>query len=39
MLSFRTASQKLANLNNTCGAFEYGVDPSGNTISKAWEWK
>lgn len=39
MLFFRTTSQKLARLNNACGAFEYEVDPSGNTISKMWEWK
>jgi hypothetical protein len=28
MLFFRTASQKLARLNGTCGAFEYEVDAS-----------
>jgi hypothetical protein len=39
MLFFRTASKKLARVNNTCGAFEYDVDASGNTISKVWEWK
>jgi hypothetical protein len=39
MLFFRTTSQKLAQLNNSCGAFEYDVDPAGNTISKVWEWK
>lgn len=39
MLFFHTASQKLARLNNTCGAFEYEVDASGNTVSKIWEWK
>ena len=39
MLFFRTASQKLARLNNTCAAFEYDVDPAGNTTSKVWEWK
>ncbi len=39
MLFFRTASSKLAQLNNACGAFEYEVDPSGNTVSKMWEWK
>ena len=32
-------SQKLARMNNMCGAFEYDVDPAGNTISKFWEWK
>lgn len=39
MLFFRTASQKLARLNNVCVAFEYEVDSSGNTVSKMWEWK
>src|ERR1700722_15048374 len=39
MLFFQTASQKLARLNNACGAFEYEVDSSGNTVSKMWEWK
>jgi hypothetical protein len=39
MLFFRTASEKLARLNNACGAFEYEVDPAGNTTSKLWEWK
>ena len=39
MLFFRTASQKLARLNNTCAAFEYDVDASGATVSKMWEWK
>jgi hypothetical protein len=39
MLFFRTTSQKLARLNNACGAFEYDVDPAGNTVSKMWEWK
>jgi hypothetical protein len=39
MLFFRTTSPKLAQLNNSCGAFEYDVDPTGNTTSKVWEWK
>lgn len=39
MLFFRTTSQKLARLNNACGAFEYDVDSSGHTVSKMWEWK
>jgi hypothetical protein len=39
MLFLRTASQKLARLNNVCGAFEFEVDAAGNTISKVWEWK
>jgi len=36
MLHYRTASQKLARLNNACGVFEYDVDPAGNTTSKVW---
>ena len=39
MLFFKTASQKLARLNNACGAFEFDTDGSGNTVSKMWEWK
>ena len=39
MLFLQTTSQKLAALNNSCAAFEYDVDPSGQTISKMWEWK
>jgi hypothetical protein len=39
MLFFRTTSKKLARLNNSCGAFEYEVDPKGGTVSKMWEWK
>jgi hypothetical protein len=39
MLFFRTTSQKLARLNNACGAFEYEVDAAGATVSKIWEWK
>jgi hypothetical protein len=39
MLFFRTASKKLARLNNACGAFEYEVDAKGGTVSKMWEWK
>jgi hypothetical protein len=39
MLFYRTASQKLARLNNMCGAFEYDVDADGNTSAKVWEWK
>ena len=39
MLFFRTTSEKLARLNNSCGAFEYEVDAAGNTVSKVWEWK
>jgi hypothetical protein len=39
MLFFQTPSQKLARINNACGAFEYEVDASGGTVSKTWEWK
>ena len=39
MLFFRTTSQKLARINNACGAFEYEVDATGATVSKIWEWK
>jgi hypothetical protein len=39
MLFFRTTSQKLARLNNACGAFEYEVDAAGATVSKVWQWK
>ncbi len=39
MLFFRSASPQLAHLNNACGAFEYEVDASGDTVSKIWEWK
>lgn len=39
MLFLQTSSKKLAALNNCCAAFEYDVDPSGQTVSKMWEWK
>ena len=39
ILYYRTASQKLARLNNAIGVFEYEVDPEGNTRTKIWEWK
>jgi len=39
MIYYRTASQKLARLNNLAAAFEYDVDPEGKTSSKMWEWK
>jgi hypothetical protein len=39
MLFFQTTSTKLAALNNSCAAFEYEVDSSGQTVSKMWEWK
>jgi hypothetical protein len=38
-LFFWTASQKLARINNACGAFEYEVDGTGAGVSKVWEWK
>lgn len=39
MLFYRTTSQKLARLNNACGAFEFEVDPTGVTSATVWEWK
>jgi hypothetical protein len=39
MIYFRTDSQKMARINNVCGAFEFETDPAGNTSSKLWEWK
>ena len=39
MLFLQTSSTKLAALNNCCAAFEYEIDPSGQTVSKMWEWK
>lgn len=39
MIFNRTDSQKMARLNNTCGAFEFETDAAGNTTSKVWEWK
>jgi len=39
MLFYQTVSQKLAALNNVCGAFEFDSDPAGNTTAKVWEWK
>ena len=39
MLYYRTNSQKLAKLNNMCGAFEFETDAGGNTSAKVWEWK
>ena len=39
ILYFRTASEKLAQLNVAPGVFEYEVDPTGNTHSKVWAWK
>jgi hypothetical protein len=39
MLFYQTDSSQLAALNNSCAAFEYEVDPSGNTTAKSWEWK
>ena len=39
MLFYWTTSQKLARLNNMCGAFEFETDAAGNTTAKVWEWK
>jgi hypothetical protein len=39
MLFLQTECKALAALHNTCAAFEYEVDPSGQTVSKLWEWK
>jgi len=39
MLFLQTASANLAALNNCCAAFEYEVDPTGQTVSRMWEWK
>jgi hypothetical protein len=39
MLFYRAPSQKLAALNNLCGAFEFEADPAGNLSVKVWEWK
>jgi hypothetical protein len=39
MLFFQTQSQKLAQMNDAPGAFEYEVDAAGNTHSKVWAWK
>ena len=39
MLFFKSNSPKLAQLKNTCVAFEYDVDPSGSSVTKMWEWK
>lgn len=39
MLFYKTTSQKLARLNNACGAFEFEVGADGSTSSKIWEWK
>lgn len=39
MIFYRTTSQKLARLNNMCGAFEFETDADGSTSGKVWEWK
>ena len=39
MLFYQTASQKLARINNLCGAFEFEVDSAGATSGTIWEWK
>ncbi len=36
---YSTASAKLARLNTVAAVFEFEVDTSGNTRTKAWEWK
>ena len=38
-LVYNTSTPALAALNGVAGAFEFDVDPAGNTQSKAWEWK
>ncbi|HEX2917323.1 MAG TPA: hypothetical protein VHN81_02325 [Edaphobacter sp.] len=38
MLFFQTQSKLLSALNNSCAAFEYEIDPSGNITSTMWEW-
>jgi hypothetical protein len=39
ILYFRTASKKLAKLNDAPGVFEFEVDAEGKTHTKTWEWK
>ena len=39
ILYYRTASQKLARLNEAPVGFEYEVDAEGKTRSKNWQWK
>ena len=39
MMYFRSASPKLARLNNVATAFEYDADATGISHMKAWEWK
>jgi hypothetical protein len=36
-LSYNTTAPRLAKLNGISGVFQFGVDPEGNTHSKAWE--
>ena len=36
---FRSASQKLARLNNAVGVFEFETDGEGKVDWKIWEWK
>ncbi len=36
---FHTTSAKFSKLNSIAGAFEYDIDPAGNTVAKVWEWK
>ncbi len=33
------AQGKLARLNGIAVVFEYDADPSGNTVSRTWEWR
>ncbi len=35
---FHTTSAKFSRLNGLAGAFEYDIDPAGNTVAKVWEW-
>jgi hypothetical protein len=39
ILYYKTASQKLAKLNNLAGVFELEIDPEGKMHTKVWEWK
>jgi hypothetical protein len=38
-LYYKTASVKLAHVNELTGIFEYETDRDGDVTSKAWEWK
>ena len=39
VIFFQTTSAEFAHLNGMAGAFEYDVDPAGNTTTKVWEWR